>query len=324
MMNRVLCNPLASDLSSALSDFEEKAGLKVHSAASSALKEYRTNANLVPSLTEHIGYLTGRLCVPSSPDDGVPEFVSIAYIVSGTQSLIVLTQDERKSTQENLYAELVRLADAATSTGQLILDLLQIVIAKVSQHIEAVELQLLEIQRDVRLSSTLKFEPAIALLVSCNGRTYPAEIEILSVGPVIAGLEEIGINLAQNSLDLIDSMGRELFGKDLEVSAREAALQCRNLRVMSDNTMRGLRSVFSEIERHQSAIQRNSSRLVASVVVLLFLPLLMLNFYSQFFAEGEIWSNSWTTDLFWIGIVIVEFGVLILLRARKWLGRRLP
>ena len=323
-MNKVLCNPLASDLSSALSDFEEKAGLKVHSAASNALKENGVNANLVPSLTEHIGYLAGRLCVPSSPDDGVPEFVSIAYIVSGTQSLIVLTQDERKSTQENLYAELVRLADAATSTGQLILDLLQMVIAKVSQHIEAVELQLLEIQRDVRLSSTLKFEPAIALLVSCNGRTYPAEIEILSVGPVIAGLEEIGINLAQNSLDLIDSMGRELFGKDLEVSAREAALQCRNLRVMSDNTMRGLRSVFSEIERHQSAIQRNSSRLVASVVVLLFLPLLMLNFYSQFFAEGEIWSNSWTTDLFWIGIVIVEFGVLILLRARKWLGRRLP
>ena len=116
---------------------------------------------------------------------------------------------------------------------------------------------------------------------------------------------------------------QELFGKDLEVSAREAALQCRNLRVMSDNLMRGLRSVFSEIERHQSEIQRKSSRLVGSVVVLLFLPLLMLNFYSQFFAEGEIWSNSWTTDLFWIGIVIVEFGVLILLRARKWLGRRL-
>ena len=323
MMNRVLFNPLASDLSSALSDFEEKSGLKVHSAASSALRENRVKVNLVPSLTDHIGYLAGRLCIPSSPDDGVPEFVSIAYIVSGTQSVIVLSQDETKSDQENLYAELLRLVDAATSTGKLILDLLQMVIAKVSQHIAAVEMQLLEIQRDVRLSSTLKFGPATALLLRCSGRTYPAEIEILSVGPVIAGLEEIGINLAQNSLDLIDSTGRELFGKDLEVSAREAALQCRNLRVMSDNLMRGLRSVFSEIERHQSEIQRKSSRLVGSVVVLLFLPLLMLNFYSQFFAEGEIWSNSWTTDLFWIGIVIVEFGVLILLRARKWLGRRL-
>jgi uncharacterized membrane protein len=83
--------------------------------------------------------------------------------------------------------------------------------------------------------------------------------------------------------------------------------------------IRGLSSIFSEIQRQQNENQRGSNRQVSSLAFLFFLPLLMLNFYSQFFAEGEIWSNSWTTNLFWIAIAMVELGAFLFLRARRWL-----
>ena len=319
MNNKVLCNPSSSDLFSAINAFEDESKTKVHAAASSALRRDLGDAHFVPSLTVHDGYMLGRLYVSSSPDDEDQQFSSIVYVVSPTYGVVVLSQMDDDGLQERLSEELLNVANAASSGGELILGLLQLVVAKVAEHIHAVNLQLEAIQRDVRSSSSLRFGPANNLLSSCDSRTYPAEIEILGVELLILGLERIGSDLSQDKLDLRDSAGWEMFGKDLEVSAGEVALQCQQLRVVSASLIRGLNSVFSEIQRQQNENQRKSNRFVSSIAALFFLPLLMLNFYSQFFAEGEIWSNQWTTDLFWLFIVGVETGAFVFLRARRWL-----
>lgn len=318
MQNTILRNPSKEELKSSTTDFCQLSGTMLHEAANSALGQNLGEAHIVPSLTVHSGYMLGRLYVSSSPTDGLSSFSSIVYVVSPGQSLIVL--NEEFDTRENrVLDDLKTIANTSSSGGELILGLLKMSVANLSDHIQSVDSQLAQIQNDVRIASTVKLNRASELLANCNSRTYPAEIEILGVELLIFGLEEIGTNLAQDKLDLRDSTGWEMFGKDLEVTAGEVALQCRQLRARSSSLIRGLSSIFSEIQRQQNENQRSSNRYVSSLAFLVFLPLLMLNFYSQFFAEGEIWSNNWTTKMFWVAIVMVELGCFSFLRARRWL-----
>ncbi len=318
MENTILRNPSKEELESSISGFCQLSGTMLHESATSALGQNLGEAHIVPSLSVHSGYMLGRLYVSSSPTDGLSSFSSVVYVVSPAQSLIVLTED-RDTREGPVLGDLKTIANASSSGGELILGLLKMSVVNLSAHIQSVDSQLAQIQNDVRLASTVKLNRATELLANCNSRTYPAEIEILGVELLIFGLEEIGTNLAQDKLDLRDSTGWEMFGKDLEVTAGEVALQCRQLRARSSSLIRGLSSIFSEIQRQQNENQRSSNRQVSSLAFLFFLPLLMLNFYSQFFAEGEIWSNNWTTNLFWIAIALVELGAFLFLRARRWL-----
>ena len=319
MGNTFIVNPSNSELQIAILEFEEKVKAELHPVAVGALTAEIGDRPAAPSLATHSGYMLGRLCLASVAYGGRSEFGLVAYVASKNHSLIVLRQSGTTESKGEVANDLSAISRSASTGGVLVLDLLQSAVARVSEQLKSIGTQLEDVRRVVRGIPELSQRRSSESLNDSQKQIFLAEVELFNLIPLIKGLVEIGSDLAEDKLDLLDASGQEMFGPDLEISASEISLQSRQLKIEAGSLTDGFKSVISDIQMQHSDLQRRSNRYMSSIAVLVLEPIVLINLYSEFFAEGKIWSNSLTTNYPWVVVVLAELGLFAFLRSRKWL-----
>ena len=146
------------------------------------------------------------------------------------------------------------------------------------------------------------------------------ETELLSVKPVMTGLSRIADDIANNVVDLKLRSGGQLFPRDLEIESRMLRLRVEQFDLILQGVSKRVDAGYNKINLHYSESNSQNMHFVLALVVLAVSPILMLNVYSSFFAEGERWSSSLSAQFFWVPIVLIFVVELFYFKKIKWLN----
>jgi Mg2+ and Co2+ transporter CorA len=312
-------NPTDREIDEGIRLFEDAARVSLHRVASGALRSLGGELSPVPSLVKHDGYMLGRLYVASSPRDGRASFIAVSFVVARNSSLVVLHGDDAESLTRSLHATVENLAKSSTSGADVALGLLNISMQQLDDHLRDVNQQVRELREGISNLSSERQGSALRQLVYLGEVARVAEAELLSVFSLVDGLAAVGRRIASDELDLHDDSGIELFGPSDEITAAEIEVKGTELLLVAQNLLRRLEAASKDLQLGHSELRHRANRRMMAVVALAVSPYLLLNIYTQFFAEGEIWSNSFTTRYSWIIIVAIESGLLAYIYRRKWL-----
>lgn len=318
--NTVVISPAAHDLEAALRTFETTTKIALHPVVRETLGRSDQGPFRVPFFASHGSYLFGSFFAPTSAMDGKPDLMRISCLTSLDTSLILVASESANTGVSDSFAATVRTGvHSADSCAGSILAVLEAVFNQLATHHETIADELVAAADGIEKSSRLSSRRAAAELATCQTKLRVAAGELVNVEPIIDALCDISSAIAGDRLDLKGDGKGELFGKSSEIRSHHLADRYRQLMASSHGASRSLAESQASYQARVAELRVRGNQMLAALATLFLTPVILLNIYSQFLAEGQSWSNEFTANYFWVviaGAAAAEFAVF---RAKKWL-----
>ncbi|MFM8958319.1 MAG: hypothetical protein ACKOJH_13065 [Actinomycetota bacterium] len=212
-----------------------------------------------------------------------------------------------------------RAASTEDSPANSVLGVLEAVLNELCSHHEAIENELSAAEQGIQRSSRLSSRRAAAELASCQSKLRVAAGELVNIEPIVEAMGEISSAIAGDRLDIRGEGTSELFGKNSEIRSQHLADRCKQITAATRGASRSLAEMQIAFQAQMSDLRVRGNQLLTALATLFLTPVILLNVYSQFLAEGQSWSNEFTANYFWIVVVGAAVAEAIFFRAKKWL-----
>lgn len=317
--NEITINPSNGEVERALANFESTTRISLHPLVRKSLAQTERGSFRVPFLRSHGSYVFGAVYVPSSANDGKPDLVRINCLASHNTSLFIVAHESHGVPVPSDLAATLRQAVGSADTAGGVLGVLESVVNEFSAHLDSVQNNLTVASSDIQKAARLGSRRAATELASCSAKLRIASGELVNVEPIVEAMEHIGAAIAVEGLDVRTDGKGELFGKNLEIQSQHLADRSRHLLAATRGASRSLADLQIALDAQRSELRVRGNQLLAALVTLFLTPVILLNVYSQFLAEGQSWSNDFTANNFWVVIVTVAVVQVGYFRAKKWL-----
>ena len=309
----LLVNPSAEVSNAACKAFAESLGNQIHPSILESLGRNKRNSKVAKNfLMSHETYLYGVVSVPSSSSDGLADFVQVTLLAYEEKLLTFVNGETSSNSIGDIFIQgLQELSNNYNNSGGSVGAAINNLLVSSSNALES---YLGEIQEILNcLDFGQNFLNTGQLLNSC-------ETELLSVQPVMTGLSRIADDIANNVVDLKLRSGGQLFPRDLEIESRMLRLRVEQFDLILQGVSKRVDAGYNKINLHYSESNSQNMHFVLALIVLAVSPILMLNVYSSFFAEGERWSSSLSAQFFWVPVVFIFVVELFYFKKIKWLN----
>lgn len=319
-LNHLIIDSSAQEVERALTNFESSTKLNLHPVVRETLAQTERGSFRVPFLSSHGSYVFGSVYVPTSANDGKPDLVRISCLASHDASLfLVASESQGVPVKNELALTLRKVVESADTAGGSVLGVLELVVNELGAHLDVVQSDLAAASYGIQKAARLSSRRAAAELASCQSKLRTASGELVNVEPIVEAMGHISASIAEDRLDLrVDGKG-ELFGKNLEIRSQHLADRSRQLTAAARGASRSLAESQVAFDAQTSELRIRGNQLLVALATLFLTPVILLNVYSQFLAEGQSWSNEFTANNFWIVIVAVAVAQAGYFRAKKWL-----
>jgi hypothetical protein len=319
-LNTFLVNPSSQELEQSLRSFEASSDVDLHPVVRECLSQMERGLFRVPFLSSHGTYLFGCLFTPSSSIDGRSDLTRIGFIASHDASLF-LVSSETNETQisDSFVLKLRQAVDAAESSASSVIGVIEASLNELISHLNSVENELGTAAAGIERSVSLGSKRANMELASCQSRLGINAGELVNVEPIIDAMCGICTAISEDRLDIRDKDRGEMFGGNLEIRSSYLADRSNQLLAAARGASRLLAELQIGHQARMSELRIRANQLLAALATLFISPVILLNVYSQFLAEGQSLSNSFTANYFWVVIVGLVSAEAAFFRAKKWL-----
>lgn len=278
-----------------------------------------------PRLENHENYLFGELATPTSLDDGADLFISISFILSFTNALVIARSPEgdqfREDTEEFLHA-LKRNCSSVDSVGEFVACLLGAIAEDIEEKVLTVhrcidrDLSRLTDSFDIHNKNLTAEEISSLYLAASRYR-----IDVLGVRTTIEETTRILDEISNDRIDLraSDQSGLELFDRDLEILVNDLHIRFRRLTALRSNLESTIKVTFDKFERLDDQSQTKASNNMAAIASIMLLPSFLVGFFGQNFGVYDEIEYHWGWALSLGAIALVTVGQVVFFRRRRWL-----
>ena len=309
----ILVNPSVEVSAAACQAFAESLGNQVHPRILESLGRNDRDSKVAKNfLMSHETYLYGVVSVPSSSSDGLADFIQVT-LIAYEEKLLTFVNGETSpnSIGDVLIQELHEVSGNYNSSGGSVGAAINNLLASCSSALDSYLGEIKEILICLDFGQNLLNTGQ--LLNSC-------ETELLSVQPVMIGLSRIADDIANDVVDLKLRSGGQLFPRNLEIESKMLCLRVEQMDLILQEAIKLVDAGYNKINLHYSESNSKNMHLVLALIILAVSPILMLNVYSSFFAEGERWSSSLSAQFFWVPIALIFVVELFYFKKIKWLN----
>lgn len=325
---QVLTDPSADELKDAISTFVQHAGQvpTLHHVATTNLRGTTFDlSDPFPRLENHESYLFGELATPTSLDDGADLFVSISFVLSFTNALVIARSpegDEFRADTEDFLESLEQSCSSVKSVGEFVASLLGAIAEDIEEKVLKVHRS---IDRDLsRLTDSfdihnrnLTAEEISALYLAAS--RY--RIDILGVRTTIEETTRILDDISNDRIDLRDTdrPGLELFDRDLEILVNDLHIRFRRLTALRNNLESTIKVTFDKFERLDDQSQTKASNNMAAIASIMLLPSFLVGFFGQNFGVYDEIEYHWGWAISMGAIALVTAAQIVFFRRKRWL-----
>lgn len=310
---------MPEDLENALRSFELSSGV-VHPVVRETLTQPEVGAFRIPFLISHGTYLFGCLFAPTSAKDGRPDLMRVSCLVSLDSTLFFVNcEAPSSSVPESFGLKLRATVGAAESSGAKVLAAFETVLNELKFHLESIESDLATASDGIQRSAKMTSKRAATELALSQAKLRVASGELLNIEPIVEAMTSISRSVSEDQLDLTYVKERELFERSLEIQSRHLSEKSNQLFAAYRGASRLLAELQIGFGAQMSELRIKGNHFLVALATLLLTPVILLNVYSQFLAEGQSWSNEFTASYFWVVVVGVASIQGAFFRVRKWL-----
>ena len=323
-----LTDPSADELKDAISTFLHHSGQipALHHVATTNLRGTTFDlSDPFPRLENHESYLFGELATPTSLDDGADLFVSISFVLSFTNALVIARSpegDEFRADTEDFLESLEQSCSSVESVGEFVASLLGAIAEDIEEKVLKVHRS---IDRDLsRLTDSfdihnrnLTAEEISALYLAAS--RY--RIDILGVRTTIEETTRILDDISNDRIDLRDTdrPGLELFDRDLEILVNDLHIRFRRLTALRNNLESTIKVTFDKFERLDDQSQTKASNNMAAIASIMLLPSFLVGFFGQNFGVYDEIEYHWGWAISMGAIALVTAAQIVFFRRKRWL-----
>lgn len=309
----LLVNPSVEVSNAACKAFAESLGNQIHPRILESLGQNKRDSKVAKNfLMSHETYLYGVVSVPSSSSDGLADFIQVTLLVYEDRLLTFVNGETSSNSIGDVFIqELQKSSNNHNSSGGSVGAAINNLLASSSNALNSYLGEIKETLNCLDFGRNLLNTGQ--LLNSC-------ETELLSVQPVMTGLSRIADDIANDVVDLKLRSGGQLFPRDLEIESRMLRLRVEQLDLILQGVLKLVDAGYNKINLHYSESNSQNMHFVLALIVLAVSPILMLNIYSTFLAEGERWSGSLSAQFFWVPIGLIFVAELFYFKKIKWLN----
>ena len=305
-------------------------GEPFHSVVRKHLLKRRTDpSHAFPRFEEHFGrYLFGQLHVPTSVDDGVPEFAELTVIATPDSCWTILRVPEDSharptpisdSYRDRLRELKVTLAPDAT-VGELLGRLFTITVNELEKVFEATGENTRICAEALAAVDTKRLGRAMQdRIPDLRDRAGEIRREVASLGTVVDEIESILHRIIDDEIDLQlatdDGAAAEVFEPAIEIHLRDTYYRARRLRLLHDEQLESLRYLFETIALLNDADEVTSGRFLGAIASIMLFPTFIVGLYGMNFDTMP--ELRWPLGYAFAGALIV--GTTI---AQVWYFRR--
>jgi len=319
-LNTFLVNPSSQELEQSLRSFEASNDVGLHPVVRQSLGRIEQGVFRVPFLSSHGSYLFGNFFVPTSADDGKPELAKIGIIANNDVSLFLVGSDANHSQiSDSFTLKLRQSISAADSSVGSIMGVIELVLNELDSHISIVDDSLVVASEGIQRSEKLTSKRADREMASSLARIRIASGELVNLEPIADEMGSICKAISEDLLDVRKNGKNEMFGTHSEIGSHHLAVRSRQLMAATRGASRTLAEIQIAFQAQMSELRIRGNRLLTALASLFLTPVILLNFYSQFLAEGQNLSNEFTANYFWVVIVGLVSLEAAFFRAKKWL-----
>ena len=318
--NRIVIEQSVEDLEDALQSFEKSTKMVLHPVVRETLKESTYGPFRIPFLVSHGSYLFGCFFVPGSSIDGKPDLTRISCVASSDVLLIaVKCAAGNDGVQNSLDAMIRSTIDLADSCAENMLAVLELVLDRLVFHYGLIANELVAAAEGIDQSAIFSSRRAAAELAKSHAKLRIAAGELINIEPIVGAMCDVSAAIEEDRLDLKSDDGSELFEANSEIRCQSLVNRFTQLKVSFNGAARSLSEAQTSLQVRVAELRVRGNRLLVALATLFLTPVILLNLYSQFFAEGQSWSNEFTANFFWVVIISSVIAELVLFRAKKWL-----
>ena len=325
---QVLTDPSVDQLGDAISKFLHHSGQisTLHHVAATNLRGTAFDlSDPFPRLENHGSYLFGELATPTSLNDGADLFISISYVLSFKNALVIARSpegDEFREDTEEFLETLEQRCSSVESVGEFVASLLGAIAENIEEKVLKVHRS---IDRDLsRLTDSfdihnkdLTAEEISALYLAAS--RY--RIDVLGVRTTIEETTRILDEISNDRIDLraSEQPGLELFSRDLEILVHDLHIRFRRLTALRNNLESTIKVTFDKFERLDDQSQTKASNNMAAIASIMLLPSFLVGFFGQNFGIYDEIEYHWGWALSMGAIALVTAGQIVFFRRKRWL-----
>jgi len=305
-------------------------GEPFHSVVRKHLLRRRTDpSHAFPRFEEHFGrYLFGQLHVPTSVDDGVPEFAELTVIATPDSCWTILRvptdSNDRPTPISDSYRDRLRELKVTLSpestVGELLGRLFTITVNELEKVFEATGENTRCCAEALAAVDTKRLGRAMQdRIPDLRDRAGEIRREVASLGTVVDEIESILHRIIDDEIDLQlatdDGAGAEVFEPAIEIHLRDTYYRARRLRLLHDEQLESLRYLFETIALLNDADEVTSGRFLGAIASIMLFPTFIVGLYGMNFETMP--ELQWPLGYAFAGALIV--GTTI---AQVWYFRR--
>jgi magnesium transporter len=309
-------------------------GEPFHSVVRKYLLRRRTDpSHAFPRFEEHFGrYLFGQLHVPTSVDDGVPEFAELTVIATPDSCWTILRvptdSNDRPTPISDSYRDRLRelkvTLDLDGTVGGLLGRLFTITVNELEKVFEATGENTRLCAEALAAVDTKRLGRAMQdRIPDLRDRAGEIRREVASLGTVVDEIESILHRIIDDEIDLQlatdDGAGAELFEPAIEIHLRDTYYRARRLRLLHDEQLESLRYVFETIALLNDADEVTSGRFLGAIASIMLFPTFIVGLYGMNFDPMP--GLRWPLGYAFAGalIVVTTIAQVWYFRRKRWL-----
>jgi magnesium transporter len=309
-------------------------GEPFHSVVRKHLLKRRTDpSHAFPRFEEHFGrYLFGQLHVPTSVDDGVPEFAELTVIATPDSCWTILrvpTDSHARPTPisdsyRDRLRELKVTLDPEGTVGELLGRLFTITVIELEKVFEATGENIRNCAEALAAVDTKRLGRAMQdRIPDLRDRAGEIRREVASLGTVVDEIESILHRIIDDEIDLQlatdDGADAELLGPATEIHLRDTYYRARRLRLLHDEQLESLGYVFETIALLNDADEVTSGRFLGAIASIMLFPTFIVGLYGMNFETMP--ELRWPLGYAFAGVLIVGTTIaqVSYFRRKRWL-----
>jgi magnesium transporter len=309
-------------------------GEPFHSVVRKHLLKRRTDpSHAFPRFEEHFGrYLFGQLHVPTSVDDGVPEFAELTVIATPDSCWTILRvptdSNDRPTPISDSYRDRLRelkvTLDPGGTVGELLGRLFTITVIELEKVFEATGENIRCCAEALAAVDTKRLGRAMQdRIPDLRDRAGEIRREVASLGTVVDEIESILHRIIDDEIDLQlatdDGAAAEVFELAIEIHLRDTYYRARRLRLLHDEQLESLGYVFETIALLNDADEVTSGRFLGAIASIMLFPTFIVGLYGMNFETMP--ELRWPLGYAFAGMLIVGTTIaqVSYFRRKRWL-----
>lgn len=316
---------------------ETHLGNPLHEVVHKHLQNRRTDpSHAFPRCEVHFDrYIFGHLHIPTTIEDGVPEFAELTIIATFDACWTILRVPGASSYGAptgpaigHEFRAIIKKEQGRvgpdTTAGDVLRRLFSIVVSQLEKVIEITNTTINSCAEDLSGLGSHDLSRALSdQIPKIRQRAQDVRREVASLGTVIDELAVILESIVNDKLDLYrvnsDNSRDEIFSDSTEIYLRDTYSRSRRLGVVHNEQLEKLQFLFDEIKQLSDADEVISGRFIGAIASIMLVPTFIVGLYGMNFKVMP--ELDWALGYAFAGALVVAVTIFQIwyFRRKRWL-----